>query len=244
MDQFIKALGAYEKVDPVGWVAVYRVLPFWAGLAMVAAGVAMLLFGGGRLFRLVAAPLGALVAMLWTSVVAANLGFHGPTRQLTTAAMVGLFVLGLAYPPLVVFVAVGIPAGLIAGAAVGPSDYMLGFVPAFVAVGAIAAAANRIFGAIASSAAGGWLVVIGALASLSSFGGLSEKVAQLTWGVVAAAGLFAAAGVVFQLFVRLSPDEREALSVQKAQARRKAEDQKKVKERWGKYLPPKDDTDA
>lgn len=241
MDQIIKALGAYERFDPVGWVAVYRQLPASLGLALVGIGVAFLLFGAGRLFRLVAAPMGLLAAMLWTSVLANKLGFSGPTHQLTLIAMGVMFVVGLAFPPGVIFVMVGVPAGLLAGDVAGSADWLLGFVPAFVAFGAIAAAANRIFGVVTSSLAGAWLLVIGALSALSSLGGLAEKAAQLTWGVIIAALLFATAGVVFQLFVRLSPEEREAMKVQKAKARRKAEDQKKLKEKWGKYLPTEDD---
>lgn len=241
MDQLIKALSAYEKIDPVGWVGVYRYIPTTLGLALVGLGILMLLVGGGRLFRIVAAPMGVLVAMLWTGVVASNLGYTGPTQQLTMIAMAVMFAVGLAFPPGVIFATVGIPVGIICGEAVGKQDWMLGFVPAFVGAGAIAAAASRIFGAICSSLVGSWLLVIGALASLSSVGGLGEKAAQLTWGVIIAALLFAVAGVVFQLFVRLSPEEREQLKVKKAQAKRKAEDEKKLKAKWGKYLPTDDD---
>ena len=241
MEQLIKALSAYEKIDPVGWVAVYRYIPASLGMALVGLGAAMLLIGGGRLFRVVAAPLGLLVAMLWTGVVANGLGFTGSTQQLTMISMAVMFVVGLAFPPGVVFATVGIPVGIICGEAVGKADWMLGFVPAFVGAGAIAAAASRIFGAICSSLAGGWLLVIGALSALSSVGGLGEKAAQLTWGVIVAAGLFATAGIVFQLFVRLSPEEREQLKIKKAQGKRKAEDEKKLKAKWGKYLPTDDD---
>jgi hypothetical protein len=241
VDQFLKALGAYEKIDPVGWVGIYRHIPPTFGILLILLGAAMLFVGGGRLFRVVAAPLGLLVGMLWTSVVASNLGYTGPTQQLTMIAMGVLFVVGLTFPPGVVFVTVGIPVGIICGEAVGKADWMLGFVPAFVGAGAIAAAANRLFGAIVSSYVGAWLLVIGALSALSNVGGLGEKAAQITYGVIGAAVLFGTAGVVFQLFVRLSPEEREKLAVQKAQARRKAEDQKKLKEKWGKYLPTDDD---
>jgi hypothetical protein len=241
VEQLIKALSAYEKIDPVGWVGVYRYIPVSLGLGLVGLGLMMLLVGGGRLFRLVAAPMGILVAMLWTGVVASNLGYTGPTQQITLVAMAAMFVVGLAFPPGVIFATVGIPVGIICGEAVGKQDWMLGFVPAFVGAGAIAAAASRIFGAVCSSVVGAWLLVIGALASLSSVGGLGEKAAQLTWGVIVAALLFAVAGVVFQLFVRLSPEERDQLKIKKAQAKRKAEDEKKLKAKWGKYLPTDDD---
>jgi hypothetical protein len=241
LEQLIKALSAYEKIDPVGWVGVYRYIPMSLGLALMGLGGLMLLVGGGRLFRIVAAPLGLLVAMLWTGVVSSNLGYSGPTQNLTMITMGLMFLVGLAFPPGVVFVTVGIPVGIICGEAVGKADWMLGFVPAFVGAGAIAAAASRIFGAIVSSMAGAWLLVIGALAALSNFGGLAEKAAQLTWGVIVAAGLFATAGIVFQLFVRMTPEEREALAVKKAQAKRKAADEKALKAKWGKYLPTDDD---
>ncbi|MGZ3459571.1 MAG: hypothetical protein ACXU86_13845, partial [Archangium sp.] len=94
MDTYLEALKAYQTFNPAGWVALYRVLPMWAGLASCVAGLVLLLVGGGRLFRVLAGPLGALIGLGWTSVLLAKFGETGTDPRLPTAIAAGLAVLG------------------------------------------------------------------------------------------------------------------------------------------------------
>jgi hypothetical protein len=226
------ALDAYQRFDPAGWVAVYSKLPWWGGLFAITAGVVMLLIGNGKLFRLVAAPIGAMVALLWAPMLAIKMGFAPSAQQITTVAAVALGVLGLLFPPGALFFICGAPGGLIAGELVGGSDWMIGFLPGFLVAGALGAAAHRIIGAVASSVTGGWLMVLGLLSLLSPIGTLSASLAGQPYGCLAAGALFAIAGVVFQLFVRLSPEDRARLNGQKRQAKKRRADQKAAEARW------------
>jgi hypothetical protein len=233
------ALDPYQRFDPAGWVQLYSAWPFWGGPIAIAVGVLMMLFGSGRLFRFVAGPLGAALAFLWGGLLAVKLGFAGAASTFTNASAVGLLVLGLAYPPGALFFIFGIPGGLIGGEMAGTSDWLIGFFPGFIIVGALAAGAHRYIGAVASSLAGAWLIVLGLLALLSPIGGVSSSLAAQPWGCIIAALLFAIAGVVFQLFVRLSPEERAKISEQKRQAKRRRDEQKAVEERWKTYSKDK-----
>src|SRR5439155_25950566 len=125
------------------------------------------LFGNGGLFRVVAGPLGAVVGLLWAPLLATKLGYAASARQITYIAAGGLGALGLLFPPGVLFFIFGTPGGLVAGELVGGSDWVLGFFPGSLVVGALAAAAHRFIGAIASSIAGGWVIVLGLLSALS-----------------------------------------------------------------------------
>ena len=58
-------------------------------------------------------------------------------------------------------------------------------------------------------------------------------------GVHHRGGLFAVAGAVFQLFVRLSPEERARLSDEKRRAKKRRSEQKAVEERWANYSKDK-----
>jgi hypothetical protein len=63
VEAFFEALKAYQTYNPQGWVGLYRVLPMWAGILFCVLGLSLLLFGGGRAFRLVAGPVGALIGL-------------------------------------------------------------------------------------------------------------------------------------------------------------------------------------
>jgi hypothetical protein len=230
-----QSLEAYQRFDPPGWIDVYRAFPFWAGLIGVALGLLMLLFGNGRLFRLVAGPLGAVVAVLWAPLLATKLGFSASAKQATIVAAIALGGLGFMFPPGSLFFIAGVPGGLIVGELVGGADWVLGFFPGLLVTGALAASAHRFLGAIASAIFGAWLVVLGLLAALSPVGSLSASLAGQPWGCIIAAGLFAIAGALFQLFVRLSPEERARLGDERRRAKKKRKDQKAVEERWANY---------
>ncbi|MBK7858216.1 MAG: hypothetical protein IPJ65_06255 [Archangiaceae bacterium] len=231
----LQSLEAYQRFDPPGWIDVYRAFPFWAGLCGAALGLLMLMFGNGRLFRLAAGPLGALVAVLWAPLVAAKLGLTANAGQVTLGAAIALGGLGFMFPPGGLFFIVGVPGGLIAGELVGGSDWMLGFFPGLLVTGALAAAAHRFLGAIASAAFGGWLLILGLLSALSPLGSLSASLAGQPWGCIIAAGLFAIAGAVFQLFVRLSPDQRARVADEKRRGKKRRSEQKAMEDRWANY---------
>src|SRR5689334_1778013 len=114
----------------------------WAGLVACVVGLVLLLFGGGRLFRALAGPLGALIGLGWTGVLAAKLGFPLDPRLPMGAAAV-LALLGFVLPPTVVYVGVGIPVGLLGGEIAGSSDYLIGFVPGFLLGGVVAVLLHR-----------------------------------------------------------------------------------------------------
>jgi hypothetical protein len=230
-----QSLEAYQRFDPAGWVDLYRPFPFWAGLIAIAAGVLMLLFGNGKLFRLVAGPVGALVGVLWAPLLAAKLGYADSAKPITLVTSIALGGLGLMYPPGALFFIICVPGGLVAGELVGGSDWVLGFFPGLLVTGALGAAAHRFLGAIASSVAGAWFIVLGLLAALSPLGSLSASLAGQPWGCIIAAILFAIAGALFQIFVRLSPEERARLADEKARAKKRREDQKAVEQRWANY---------
>lgn len=239
METFLRAIEAYQRFDPAGWVSLFRIFPAWAGGVMIAVGVLMMLFGGGKLFRLVAGPLGAGVGFLWAPVLAEKLGYAPQANQARIVATIAIGGLGLLYPPAATFFAFGIPLGMVAGEMAGVNDWMLGFIPGFFFGGVLAMAAHRFIGAIVSSLVGAWMMVIGMLAALYPFTSVVESVSQQPWGVLIAALLFAIAGGVYQLLVQLSPEAREALRQEKKNAKKKLAEAKAIENRWTNYSKDK-----
>lgn len=235
MEPLQNAFEPYRHLDPLGWVGVFRFLPLWGGLVAIAVGVVMMLFGGRQLFRLVAGPLGALIAAVWAVPLAQRLGFGGSLRQISLVATFGLFGAGLLWPPFVVFFAFGVPAGLLGGQLAGPNDWILGFGPGFLLGGAAGIGLHRFVGAVLSSIAGAWLTVLGLMAALNPFVGGIAWLANNPVAVLTIAGVMALAGSVFQLFVRPSEDEAKALKLEKTISKQRAKDQKAAEERWAKY---------
>ena len=232
MEQYLQALKVYQTFNPSGWVAIYRLLPMWAGIVACAIGLGLLLFGGGRLFRVLAGPLGALIGLAWTGVLMAKFGLGMDPRNPTIAALV-LMLLGFLLPPAIVFLGVGIPVGLLGGELAGPADYLVGFVPGLLLGGLVAAVLHRHVSAILSSMVGAWLLVIGALAALHQFGGLVTAMANQPWGLIIAAGLFALAGSVYQIAVRPSPEEVERQEAERQRLKQRKAEQKALQKRWG-----------
>lgn len=233
MEAFIQALKAYQEYNPQGWVAIYRLLPMWAGIVCCALGLLLLFFGGGRVFRFVAGPLGAIIGLAWTSVIAGKLGVTGLDPRLPSLVAAVLAVVGFLFPPAIAFLGVGVPLGLVAGQLAGPQDFLLGFAPTLLISGLVGAIAHRQVGAVVSSAVGAWILVIGALAALYQFVGLVATVANQPWGVIIAAGLFALAGSVYQIAVRPSPEEAEKIRSEKERLKLRKAEQKALEKRWG-----------
>ncbi len=240
MEQLERAFEPYRHLDPNGWVGVFRFMPVWGGLLALVVGVLMAMFGGRQLFRLVAGPVGALIATIWAGPVAARLGFGTSMRQITMISTALLFVGGLIWPPVVVFFAFGVPAGLIGGQLAGPNDWILGFGPGFFLGGALGVVMSRIVGAVLSAMVGAWLAVLGLMATLNPFVSAVNWLAGSPIAVISIAACFALAGAVFQLFVRPSEEEARTRKTEVALAKRKAREQKALEERWEKYNSTKE----
>jgi hypothetical protein len=232
VDAYLQALKAYQTFNPSGWVAIYRLLPMWAGIVSCVVGLTLLLFGGGRLFRVIAGPMGALIGLGWTGVLTAKLGLPLDPRLPTAAAAV-LALVGFIFPPALVYVGVGIPVGLLGGEIAGPGDYLIGFAPGFILGGVVAVLLHRQVSAILASALGAWLLVIGALAALHPFTGIVSAMANQPWGLIIAAGLFALAGSVYQIAVRPSPEEVERQQAERQRLKERKAEQRALEKRWG-----------
>jgi hypothetical protein len=235
METLQRAIEPYRHVDPVGWVGLYRYLPLGAALLAIAVGLVMLLLGGRALFRLVAGPLGALIATIWAGSLATRLGFAAQAPAITTGATIILAFCGFAYPPIVVFVAFGVPSGLLAGQLAGPTDWMLGFGPGFMVGGAIGVVMHRLVGAIVSSAAGAWVITLGLMAALAPFVGAVTWLAANPVVVLSIAGCMGVAGFSYQTFIRLSPEEAEKLRHEKAMQKKRKKENDELEKRWSKY---------
>lgn len=230
-----RLLEAYRTFDPVRWVAAYELLPPWGGVVAIVLGIALLLAGGGRLFRVVAGPLGALVGVLWVYPVLSRLGVTVAKETLLPVAAATLAVLGLALPPSAVFFAFGLPAGMLAGELAGPSEWLLGFLPGLLVVGTVASIFTRQVGAVASSILGAWILVLGVLSALRHFGGLSSVASAKPYGILGAAAIFALAGCAYQLVVKPSPEEEAALKAQRLQQKQRRAEKKSLEKRWANY---------
>ncbi len=235
MEQLQSALEPYRHLDPMGWVGAFRFLPVWGGLVAIALGVLMMLFGGRQLFRLVAAPLGALIATIWAVPLAQRMGFSANLRQISMVATVGLAGAGLLWPPAVVFFAFGVPAGLLGGPLAGSNDWLLGFGPGFFVGGAVGVVMHRLVGALLSAAVGAWVLVLGLMATLNPFLGAVGWLSNNPVAVLSVAGVFAVAGSVFQIYVRPSEEQAESMKLERTIAKKKAKEQKVLEERWTKY---------
>jgi hypothetical protein len=232
MDAYLEALKAYQTFNPAGWVALYRLLPMWAGIVSCVLGLALLLFGGGKLFRVLAGPLGALLGLGWTGVLLAKLNITGMDPRLPGIVAAVLALLGFLFPPAIVFLGVGIPVGLLGGEIAGPADYLVGFAPGFLLGGVVAAVLHRQVASILASVLGAWLLVIGAMAALHQFGGLVSAMASQPWGLLVAAALFAIAGSVYQIAVRPSPEESERQLAERQKLKARQAEQKAMEKRW------------
>ena len=234
MEGLLQALKAYQTFNPSGWVGIYRLLPMWAGIVCCVVGVTLLLAGGGRLFRLLAGPIGAVLGLMWTGVVLTKLGLTDPVGgRLPTIVAAVLLALGFLFPPAITFLGLGVPLGLVAGQIAGPQDFLLGFAPGFILGGLVGALLHRPVSALVASAVGAWMLVIGALAALHQFGGLVAAVASRPWGVIVAAGLFAVAGAVYQLAVRPSPEDADKQRAERERLQQRQAEQRALEKRWG-----------
>lgn len=236
MEMFQRAIEPYRHFDPSGWVGLFRFLPVWAGILLVVLGVAMLLRGGGALFRAVAGPLGLVIGQIWIGPLAARLGFATQQQQIALGASALLCVLGFVVPASTVFFGFGIPIGLMAANLAGPSDWLLGFVPAFIVGGALGVVLERPVSVLLASLTGGWLVLVGLMSALAPFiPSLVERLAGAWPAAVSVASCFAVAGFGYQMFVLPPPDKAAEIKREKAMAKRAAQEKKVLEKRWASY---------
>ncbi len=235
METLQRAFEPYRHYDPLGWVGLFRYLPVWAGLITMVLGALMMLFGGGKLFRVVAAPLGALIGMIWVPTVVGRLGISAPAQQVTLAAAITLAVVGVLFPPGVVFFAFGMPIGLIAAQLVGPTDWLLAFLPGFIIGGAVGIVLHTVVSSILSAAVGAWALVLGLLAVLNPFVGSVGTLAQTPVVVFAITACFAVAGAAYQLLLRGPPEELEKHKRERQLLRKKLKEDRALEKRWANY---------
>lgn len=236
METLTRALEPYKHIDPQGWLGLFRLLPWWGGLLLVVLGVAMLIRGGSLLFRAVAGPLGLLIGQIWIGPLAARLGFASQQGQISMIASGVLAVLGLAVPLSAVFFGFGIPIGLVAANLAGQSDWLLGFVPAFIIGGALGVVLERPVSALLASVAGGWLLAIGLMAALVPV--MPEQIGQLAelWpAVISVAACFAVAGFGYQVFVLPPPEKAAQVRRERTLAKQAAAEKKALEKRWAAY---------
>jgi hypothetical protein len=202
---------------------------------MILLGALMVAFGGGpRSFRFVAAPLGALVGFLLAPAVTQAFGLNLSPSGVSAVGAFALFLGGAVVPPSALFFAAGIPAALVAGRLAGNGDYLFGFIPGLLLVGTVAALATRPVGAVVTAASGGWLLLIGALATFHR-SALVPELAAHAYVILAAAGLFTVVGSVYQLAFTVPPEQAAKEKAERLQAKRKAADKKALEERWSNY---------
>lgn len=227
MEAFLEFLAPLRTLDPAAWVRLAHRIPAPAALFLCLGGLAAALFGEGRWFRLVGAPLGFLAGIVAGPTLAGHLHWQ-PTAATTVAAGV-LAVAGGAFPPAVIFVSVGLCGALFGAALVEDTDFWLGFLPGFILAGSAAMLALRPIEAVLSSFFGGFLLVWGAL----RLTGVDLSAAPIVaLGAVAAATVL---GTAFQLKVRRTVEEVEADHTQDAlDAQRRREDEERAR-RFAEY---------
>lgn len=239
METLQRAIEPYRHFDPVGWVGLCHFLPVWAGALCLLGGVLMLFFGGGRLFRLVAAPLGALIGLIWVAPVAGRLGISAPLPQVTLIAATSLAILGLIFPPGVVFFAFGVPLGLLAGQWVGPVDWLLAFVPGFIIGGAVGVVLHQVVSSVLSAVVGAWVLMLGLLAVLMPFVSSAGVLAQNPPVVFVVAGCFAIGGAAYQIMARGSPDDLAKRKRERLLLQKKLKEDRALSKRWANYSKKK-----
>lgn len=236
METLQRAIEPYRHFDPSGWVGLFRLLPIWAGALCLVLGIAMLLRGGGVLFRGVAGPIGLVIGQIWIGPLAAKLGFGAQQQQIALGASAVLCVLGFVAPISTVFFGFGIPIGLMAGNLAGQADWMLGFVPAFIIGGALGVVLERPISVLLASVSGGWLTLLGLMtALLPAIPSLVERLAGMWPAAISVASCFAVAGFGYQMFVLPPPEKRAELKREKLMAKRAETERKALEKRWANY---------
>lgn len=193
------ALSVFRSPDPAAWLSVAARLPWALALAASVLGGFLLVAGGGKAFRVIAAPVGALLGLLWGEALAGPLGLSGSETALAIGASLVLFGLGALAPSAVVAIAFGAPVGLAFGGLVGTTGFLLGFVPAALLAGAVAAVLHRALRVLVAATTGAALLLLGSLRLLQGVPAVTTLARTHAGWLLAAAGAVAFAGAVVQL---------------------------------------------
>jgi hypothetical protein len=202
------ALSVFRTTDPTAWLSISARLPWVLALAMAVLGALLLGAGGGKAFRVIAAPLGALLGLLWGEALAAPLGLLGNETALALGAAAVLFLVGALFPSVVVAIAFGAPVGLAFGGMVGNTGFLLGFLPAALLAGAVAAVLQRPLRVLVAAAMGAALLLLGLLRLLEGVSAVTTLARTHAVWLLVAAGAVAFAGAVVQLATSMNPRPR------------------------------------
>ncbi len=193
------ALGVFRTSDPAVWLSFSARLPWGLALAAALVGAGLLVAGGGKAFRVIAAPVGALLGLLWGEALAGPLGLSGSETALAAGSALVLFGIGALAPSVVVAIAFGAPVGLAFGELVGNTGFLLGFVPAALLAGAVAAVLHRALRVLVAATSGAALLLLGALRLLQGVPAVSALARTHPIWLLCAAGAVAFCGAVVQL---------------------------------------------
>jgi hypothetical protein len=193
------ALSVFRTPDPAAWLSLSGRLPWVLALVAALLGAFLLVAGGGKAFRVIAAPVGALLGLLWGEALAGPLGLSGSETALAIGAAAFLFGVGALAPSVVVAIAFGAPVGLAFGGLVGNTGFLLGFVPAALLAGAVAAVLHRPLRVLVAATTGAALLLLGSLRLLQGFPAVTAVAKGHALWLLAAAGAVAFGGAVVQL---------------------------------------------
>lgn len=193
------ALSVFRTSDPAAWLSLSARLPWLVALGAAVVGGFLLVAGGGKAFRVIAAPVGALLGLLWGEALAGPLGLSGSETAVAVGAALVLFGLGALAPSLVVAIAFGAPIGLAFGELVGNTGFLLGFVPAALLASAVAGVLHRPLRVLVAATTGAALLLVGLLRLLQGVPAVAELARTQPLWVLAAAGGVAFGGAVVQL---------------------------------------------
>jgi len=101
--------------------------------------------------------------------------------------------------------------------------------------GAIGVVLQRGVAALLSSALGAWAFVLGILAALNPLVPAVGNLATSPVPILSVAGCLTLAGVVYQLFIRPSPEEAEKRRRERASSKRRDKENAALEKRWSKY---------
>jgi hypothetical protein len=193
------ALSVFRTPDPAAWLSVATRLSWPLAVLAVVLGGFLLVAGGGKAFRFIAAPVGALLGLLWGGALAGPIGLSGSETALAIGSALLLAGIGALAPSVVVAIAFGAPVGLAFGGLVGNTGFLLGFLPAALLAGAVAAVLHRALRVLVAATTGAALLLIGLLQLLHGFPAVAEMARLHAIWLLASAGAVAFASAVVQL---------------------------------------------
>jgi hypothetical protein len=199
MSLLADALSVFRTPDPTAWLSVATRLSWPVATLAVVLGGFLLVAGGGKAFRFIAAPVGGLLGLLWGGALAGPIGLSESETALAISSAVLLFGIGALAPSVVVAIAFGAPVGLAFGGLVGNTGFLLGFLPAGLLAGAVAAVLHRPLRVLVAATTGAALMLIGLLRLLQGVPAVNDLARTHALWLLAAAGAVAFGGAVVQL---------------------------------------------